>query len=53
LRHFVDGVRNNKAISGNLYDGYRSLAVIEAAERSAKIGEPVALKQGVTTMVSP
>jgi myo-inositol 2-dehydrogenase/D-chiro-inositol 1-dehydrogenase len=36
LKHFVDAVRGEHRASPDLFDGYRSQAVIEAAEESAR-----------------
>lgn len=38
LRHFVECARTGRPASPDLLDGYRSLAVIEAAHRSASAG---------------
>lgn len=43
LTHFVDCVRHHRAPSPDLWDGRRSLAVIEAAEESARTGRAVSL----------
>lgn len=40
LLHFVEAVRANRPAGPDFWDGYRSLAVIEAAEESAKTGRP-------------
>lgn len=40
LSHFVEAVRANRPASPDFWDGYRSVAVIEAAEESAKTGRP-------------
>ncbi len=41
MAHFIDAIINNKKVSPNLKDGYRSLQVIHAAEESAKTGNTV------------
>lgn len=41
FRHFVSAIRNHQPATPDLVDGYRSLAVIEAAEASAKEGRIV------------
>ena len=43
LAHFVDAVRAGRAARPDLSDGYRSLEIIEAAERSAATGISVKL----------
>jgi predicted dehydrogenase len=43
LAHFVAAARANRPCSPDLGDGYRSLAVIEAAEESAQTGRVVSL----------
>jgi predicted dehydrogenase len=43
LTYFVESVRHRHAASPDLFDGFRSLAVIEAAERSAAAGRSIAL----------
>jgi predicted dehydrogenase len=43
LAHFVAAARANQPASPDLQDGYRSLAVLEAAEESARTGRPVAV----------
>ena len=41
LQSFVDAVLHNQPLDVDLYDGYRSLAVVLAAEESARIGRAV------------
>ncbi len=41
LGHFVDTVRSNRTSSPDFWDAYRSLVVIEAAEKSARTGRVV------------
>jgi predicted dehydrogenase len=48
LSRFVEAVRTNRPTSPDLRDGYRSLAVIEAAELSAKMRRPVGLSEIVS-----
>jgi predicted dehydrogenase len=43
LAHFVVAARHNQPASPDLADGFRSLAVLEAAEESARMGRPVAV----------
>ncbi|MCS6925822.1 MAG: Gfo/Idh/MocA family oxidoreductase [Candidatus Binatia bacterium] len=43
LLQFVTAVRTNLAVRPNFQDGYRSLAVVAAAEQSARTGRMVAL----------
>jgi len=43
LAHFVSAARNNHPTSPNFWDGYRSLAVIEAAEESDRKQRVVSL----------
>jgi myo-inositol 2-dehydrogenase/D-chiro-inositol 1-dehydrogenase len=43
LSHFVAAARTNRPCSPDFGDGYRSLAVIEAAEESARTGRVVSL----------
>jgi myo-inositol 2-dehydrogenase / D-chiro-inositol 1-dehydrogenase len=43
LERFVEAVRANRGADPDLWDGYRSLAVIEAALESARAGAPVEL----------
>lgn len=43
LTHFVTAVQNNQPASPDFWDGYRSLAVIVAAEESARTGRSVSL----------
>jgi len=45
LGHFVDAAVSNQPASPDLLDGYRSLAVIEAAEKSARTGRVVSRKE--------
>src|SRR5262245_11356208 len=45
LSHFVASVRANRCCSPDLWDGYRSLAIVEAAEASAKAGCVVSLPE--------
>jgi predicted dehydrogenase len=42
LAHFIDAIREQRTASPDLWDGYRALAVIEAAEESARSGMMVA-----------
>jgi len=44
LTHFVAAARGNQPASPNFWDGYRSLAIIEAAEESARTGAVVSLR---------
>lgn len=41
LAHFIAAARANRPSRPDLWDGYRSLAVVEAAKRSARTGEVV------------
>jgi myo-inositol 2-dehydrogenase / D-chiro-inositol 1-dehydrogenase len=43
LAHFVEAARANRMCSPDLRDGCRSLAIIEAAEESAKTGRVISL----------
>jgi myo-inositol 2-dehydrogenase/D-chiro-inositol 1-dehydrogenase len=43
LAHFAAAVRTGRPASPDFWDGYRSLAVIEAAEESARTGRMVSL----------
>ncbi len=43
LTHFVSAIRTGQLVGPDLWDGYRSLAVIEAAELSARTRQPVVL----------
>jgi predicted dehydrogenase len=43
LAHFVKAATANRPASPDLLDGYRSLAVIEAAEESARTGRIVSI----------
>jgi myo-inositol 2-dehydrogenase/D-chiro-inositol 1-dehydrogenase len=43
LAHFATAVRSSEPASPSLWDGYRSLAVIDAAEQSARSGRAVRL----------
>jgi myo-inositol 2-dehydrogenase/D-chiro-inositol 1-dehydrogenase len=45
LAHFVRAITENRPASPDLLDGYRSLAVIEAAEESARTGRIVSVDQ--------
>jgi predicted dehydrogenase len=45
LERFVEAVHANRGADPDLWDGYRSLAVIEAALESARTGAPVALPE--------
>lgn len=45
LERFVDAVRANRSADPDLWDGFRSLAVIEAALESARTSAPVALPE--------
>jgi predicted dehydrogenase len=45
LERFVEAVRANRGADPDLWDGYRSLAVIEAALESARAGAPVELPE--------
>jgi predicted dehydrogenase len=49
LAHFVVAARANQPALPDFRDGYRSLAVVEAAEESARIGQAVALPDLVTS----
>lgn len=44
LAHFVAAARSNQPTKPDFWDGYCSLAVIEAAEESARTGKSVSLK---------
>jgi predicted dehydrogenase len=41
LKHFVTAAQNGRPVRPNFEDGFRSLAVIIAAEESARTGDPV------------
>jgi predicted dehydrogenase len=41
LAHFVDAVRDKRPVHPDLWDAYRCLAVIEAAEESARSKQAV------------
>jgi predicted dehydrogenase len=43
LARFVDAVQTNRPVSPDFWDGFRSLAVIEAAEVSARTRRPAVL----------
>ena len=43
LTYFVESVRHGRPVKPDLFDGLRSLAVIEAAEKSAAAGRSIAL----------
>ena len=45
LERFVEAVRANRGADPDLWDGYRSLAVIDAALESARAGAPVELPE--------
>src|SRR5262249_31441233 len=45
LRHFVHAVRTGQSASPSCWDGYRSLAVVAAAEESARTRRPVSVPQ--------
>jgi predicted dehydrogenase len=45
LSNFVNAMHHGATSNPDLYEGYRSLAVIDAAERSAKINKPVTLNR--------
>jgi predicted dehydrogenase len=46
LRHFFEAARTGQAVSPDLEDGYRSLAVVLAAEESATTGKLVSVSPG-------
>ncbi|MGH9200663.1 MAG: Gfo/Idh/MocA family protein, partial [Vicinamibacterales bacterium] len=46
LGHFIDAVRNKRAATPDLVDGYRSLAIVQAIERSAQARRPVMVPEG-------
>ena len=48
LAQFVTAARANRPVSPDFWDGYRSLAVIAAAEESARTGKVVALSERAT-----
>ncbi len=52
LTHFVEAVRTNRPPSPDLLDGYRSLALIEAAEESARTGRAVCPAEPESAMIS-
>jgi predicted dehydrogenase len=43
LAHFVTSVQTSRSASPDFWDGYRSLAVVEAAEKSAMTGQIISL----------
>ena len=45
LARFVAAVRSNRSLHPDLWDGYRCLAVIDAAQISAASGMPVSLPE--------
>jgi myo-inositol 2-dehydrogenase / D-chiro-inositol 1-dehydrogenase len=45
LARFVEAARANRSLDPDLWDGYRSLAVIKAAEASIDSGAPVSLPE--------
>ncbi|GBD39621.1 1,5-anhydro-D-fructose reductase [bacterium HR37] len=45
LFHFVKAIREKHPVSPNLIDGYKSLVVVEAAERSARTGKEVHISE--------
>jgi predicted dehydrogenase len=49
LQHFVTCVRTKQPASPDLIDGYRSLAVIEAAEKSARTGQVESVDENALT----
>jgi myo-inositol 2-dehydrogenase/D-chiro-inositol 1-dehydrogenase len=51
LTRFVEAIGGQQPARPDLSDGYRSLAVIEAAEESARAGKTVSLQQGVVPLV--
>ena len=53
LERFVGAVHANRGAHPDLSDGYRSLAVIEAALESARTGVPVALPQPLEAYAEP
>lgn len=54
LAHFVTAARQNRPAAPDLYDGYRSLMIVEAAEESAKTGRMISLPTaGMETSVKP
>ena len=54
LKHFVAAVRSNQRCSPDFADGYRSLAVLEAVEESARTGRVVSLPElGQGVIINP
>jgi predicted dehydrogenase len=53
LERFVEAVNANRNADPDLWDGYRSLAVIEAALESARTGAPVALQEPLEAEPAP
>ncbi|GIW46737.1 MAG: inositol 2-dehydrogenase [Deltaproteobacteria bacterium] len=45
LFHFVKAIREKCPVSPNIFDGYKSLVVVEAAERSARTGKEVHISE--------
>jgi predicted dehydrogenase len=43
LAHFISGVKKNQPVSPDFWDGYQSLALIEAAEKSARTHSVVSI----------
>jgi myo-inositol 2-dehydrogenase / D-chiro-inositol 1-dehydrogenase len=53
LTAFIGAVRERTSVTPDLRDGYRALAVIEAAERSARSGQVVALEADAIAASTP
>jgi predicted dehydrogenase len=53
LRAFVRSASRGESVSPDLYDGYRALAVVEAAESSMRSSRPVAVDDQHEGMASP
>jgi predicted dehydrogenase len=53
LAHFASVAATNQPASPDLWDGYRSLAVVAAAEESARTGQPVAVDSSIYRGMEP
>jgi predicted dehydrogenase len=52
LTNFITAVRAHRPVAPDFYDGYRSLMVIEAAEESARTGQPLSIPNLATEDVA-